>query len=449
MIELSDYQKDAVRILFRKGRHILGDDYGVGKSYPAIEAAWCAAGSRPKLIVCPAYLIKNWVRYIREMYVDPNEPVIYTSEGYRHNRIAAVNAEEIDWLIVSYSVLALCKKPDSPYKSLITRRWYCVIYDEAHRLRGRNSKSTWAAHRVHCEYVFFLTADPIVRDAGDVFPLLKIIEPKRFTSYWRFVGHHCRMEITPWSRKPGALYHPEEFYDMLSQYMTRRLPSEVGLEFPTEMPTEILIDMSPSIRKTYSKAKESWRIEHEDLPRAKYIKSGGALVHELRALTGSPPGKENPKAKVVKEILVDKFTKHVAVYCWYKASAQVLLDQVPDRRPKFLVTGSVPSNKRDDIVQEWQESGNGVMVATLGSLTEGCNLQFCNHVIFYEEDWIPKTMQQALGRFIRRGALSSEVYTWYLRVKASVDCSLYTTQQRRNEQNMGALMEQILEVEDD
>lgn len=445
MITLDPYQEEAVHILLKEKRHLLADDYGVGKSYPAIEAAWQAAEFGPKLIVCPAYLIANWVRYIKEMYIHPEQAHILTTAGTQTSKIRAVNAEEVDWLIVSYTILAMARKPGN-YSSLVRRNWKCVIFDEAHRLRGRNSHSTKMAYRLKTPFLFLLTADPIVRDAGDTFPLLRLVDPSNHRSYWRFVGHWCRMEITPWARKVGVLYDPDAFHAMLSQHMTRRLPHEVGLEFPAEKPTEIWVDMTSSIAKTYAKAKDSWRIEHEDLPKAKYILSGGALVHELRALTGFPPGKDNPKAKVVKEILADKANKHVAVYCWYKKSSNVLLAQVAKTRPKFLVTGSIPASKRDDIVQEWRKSGNGVMVATLGALTEGANLQFCNHVIFYEEDWLPKTMEQALGRFIRRNSDFDEVYTWYLRVAKSVDKGVWRVQSKRALHKMAALLEEIFEV---
>jgi len=448
LITLDPYQDEAVEILKSKRRHILGDDYGVGKSYPAIEAAWQVAGAGPKLIVCPAYLIKNWIRYIREMYQDPNEPTIYVAQGAQYEKQAAVNAEDVDWLIVSYAILAYALAPSKGYTQLLRRRWHCVICDEAHRLRGRGTKATKAAYKLNTPYLFLLTADPIVKDAGDTFPLLRLCNPKEFTSYWRFVGHHCRIHRTPWANKVGDLFDPKGFNKMLSRHMLRRLPHEVGLEFPPEMPTTITVEMPPSIRKTYRDAKENWRVEHDDLPKAIYVKNGGALIHHLRGLTGTPPGNKNPKLDALKGILTDRTTRHVAVYCWYKETARVIQEAVTGR-DSFLVTGSIDPMKRDDIVQDWKASRTGVLVATLGSLTEGANLQFCNQVVFYEEDWVPKTIEQALGRFIRRGSEFDQVLSWYLRVEKSVDEGVFKVQGKRLEHKLQALLEEVFTLEED
>ena len=61
-ITLRPYQVELRDWLIATGSAIVGDEAGLGKSYPAIEAA--AQDSTPNdrnLLVCPRYLIPNWV----------------------------------------------------------------------------------------------------------------------------------------------------------------------------------------------------------------------------------------------------------------------------------------------------------------------------------------------------------------------------------------------------
>jgi superfamily II DNA or RNA helicase len=65
-IELKHYQLEAVDTMLSSSRLILADVPGLGKTYPAIVAAFALPS--PRLFVVPSYLQYNWYREINNLF---------------------------------------------------------------------------------------------------------------------------------------------------------------------------------------------------------------------------------------------------------------------------------------------------------------------------------------------------------------------------------------------
>jgi SNF2 family DNA or RNA helicase len=82
---------------------------------------------------------------------------------------------------------------------------------------------------------------------------------------------------------------------------------------------------------------------------------------------------------------------------WYE---EELKTRFPDR-PIFVVKGSVSFNKRGDIIDQFQASGNGILLCTQMSLKSSVNIPECDEVFIESKQWnIPK-IEQFFFRFIR------------------------------------------------
>jgi len=67
----------------------------------------------------------------------------------------------------------------------------------------------------------------------------------------------------------------------------------------------------------------------------------------------------------------------------------------------FVIEGSVPFSKRQDIIAKFEATENGVLICTQQSLKSSANIPSCNDVILESLQWnIPK-MEQFYFRFIR------------------------------------------------
>ncbi|MDR2628281.1 MAG: helicase, partial [Dysgonamonadaceae bacterium] len=93
-----------------------------------------------------------------------------------------------------------------------------------------------------------------------------------------------------------------------------------------------------------------------------------------------------------------------AIGCTTLAALEMYRRFISERfphRPLFVIDGSVSFQKRQSIIQKFEETPNGVLVCTQQSLKSSANIPSCNDVILESLQWnIPK-MEQFYFRFIR------------------------------------------------
>lgn len=435
MITLEDYQEAAAERLLSRKRYILGDEVGVGKTFAAIHAA--NEVPERKLIIVPAYLQQQWEHEIRRYCGEDTDIGIAT--GNPHQRMQVIKTLP-RWLIISYNMVGQSAKGRYP---LHNTRYGSIIFDEAHRLRSRNSKWTKASYKLMANYKWMVTGTPIKANSGDVWPLLKMCDPKKFSSYWKFIEHFCKIIENPWSRKCGALKpeKAEEFHELLSQYMLRRTLEDVGIDLAKPIFFDIPTQLGTSVRRTYDTAKKDYIIRHPDLSKPEAVQSAGALITKLRLLVNDPPTQDHPKVTALKGVLEDHDNEPVIIFTWHKAVRDRLAAQVKTqrKRPKFVVDDL---SKRHETIQKWNKSPNGLLFATLGAIGEGANLQHGATIVLVEEDWLETTQEQAIARCRRKGQTKA-VRVYRIFSTKTVDEKIIKVAKARGEDAQRALMSEL------
>ena len=182
---LMGYQRQAVHFGMNVNRHICSLERGLGKTIVAI-ATECALKSKRVLVVCPGYLKLNWEREIQKWAF---EPCVVTrgDRAVREEQIKQYFESNTRFLVVNYEMIRPNKKAGG-YPELLSYSWDAVIFDEAHRLKGRSSQWTEGAKQFRkIPRVQFLTGNPIANTPNDIWQLLNLIDPLKFSSYWAFV----------------------------------------------------------------------------------------------------------------------------------------------------------------------------------------------------------------------------------------------------------------------
>lgn len=452
--ELSDYQITSRDFLADRTFACLFDVAGVGKTPPTIVAAWqkIQEERRPALVTAPAYLLDNW-EYEISRFAPGARVVKANGDGYEARRHAIAEAGA-DFVLTSYNNWSSkwtakqaekynARAGEYQYGELSKLTWAACIFDEAHRLRGRNSQGTKHVYDLRrakaanlSTPTWFLTGTPIVNNPGDLYPLLHLWDRRQYKSYWNFVGEYCRVVKTPWNTEVGQLRPgmEDEFQELLGQFSLRRtlqdVPSLATLESTSR---DYLVDLPASVRKTIDTARKEYIIEHEDLEKAEFVSGGGALYSKLRQLATAPPTKEKPKVDFVREFLQDHFGP-VVVYTWYKDSARAVADALLSKDRKVtLITGDVPTNRRSELVDKWKNQKDGVLVATISSLKEGISLVHASDVIFLEHSELPADQEQCVARLKRRGQ-TSLVHVHNVFAKGTPDMAI---KRHLNERNLG------------
>jgi SNF2 family DNA or RNA helicase len=441
MLELSPYQLEARNFFTGRARAMLFDAPGVGKTLPAISAA--VEVKRPFLITAPAYLLPNWKREIQR-----HSPlaVVTVADGTPKQRAEALRAGG-DFVLTSYNNWAGKK-----YPALYEQRWN-FIFDEAHRLRGRNSlwtkevlRLTQAASKNKSSYMWLLTGTPMVRDPGDLYPLLRLMDPRAFKSYWSFVGEWCELKTTPWATEVGQLKEglEEKFWEMVSKYSLRRSTADIPeLQNLSHTYNEILVDLPPSVYKMFADVVKSWVLDHPDLDSPEAIASGGALVQRMRQLTSVPPTKANPKLDALIDLLEDH-QEPVIVWCWYRKTAEAVRARLT--RPWVGFTGDDPAQQKQNNLKMFEtmcaNGRNPVIVATISAMKEGVNLQHARTQIFLEESYLPSDNEQAIARSKRRGQ-THPVNVYHIHATNSLDMKVHEHQEKREVGISRAMLEYV------
>jgi SNF2 family DNA or RNA helicase len=427
----------AVDFLLDRQRAVLADERGLGKTFPALEAAmrtpFAGTNGKHRLVVCPAYLIPQMVSEIARW--DPWGSVRPVHRG-------APWDPAFDWHVIGYHTLTDPGIKATPW--IFEQEWQAVILDEAHRLIGR--KTQWRQNVAHLRRwvkhggLYLLTGTPQRTGPDNWWSYLNLFAPREFGSYWRFVDEWFRTVKTPWRTEVVGLHNlpgiKDDWANLLQRYALRRRLADHLPELPPVIPYVVEVELPPDVMTTLRNARKLWRIEHKAIREPILLTSGGALVAEMRRVTASPPGLGNPKLGAVKEILEDN-PGQVVVFTWFRRSAGLVAEAARATkaasgapRPVTLCTGGIDPLSRADAVERWKSEPEGVLVATLPSLQEGYNLQNASTVVFFEHSYVGDDLDQAIGRLHRSGQ-ARPVRAYHVMTRRTIDTKVWRVAQKR------------------
>src|SRR5260221_3114450 len=170
--KIRNYQRTGAYWLANSKRALLGDDMGLGKSLEALVATRLVDA---KSILIVTLAISKWQWCDEIAYWLGEESVVV--DGSELQRKELINSRP-KYVIIQYDMLrsaivrsATPDRPGTPgrpskpavFPDLVRRAWDVVIFDEAHKLQGRNSQQSNAAEAVarRASHVFELTGTPI------------------------------------------------------------------------------------------------------------------------------------------------------------------------------------------------------------------------------------------------------------------------------------------------
>lgn len=403
---LRPYQVEGVKYLRQHRRRFLSDKPGLGKT---LQAAYAAV--TPTLIACPTYLTQQWYDLLQECGCNA-----VIAAGDRRSRQGTIN-QCADFTIVNVEMLRR-KGRDKADATQAAREaytfphWYrTLIVDEAHHLRGRNSLQSMGALDVakRTPYVYLLTGTPVYNKPDDLFAQLRLLAPDVFTSYYQFLEAYCKVLDTGFGLDVRGAQ--PELRGLFEKYSLGRTYEDVGIQLPDLIKSTLRLDADVGWRAKYDRAKLDYR-----RPDGNYADSALEILHTLRRYTATP------KLQALLQIMRDTDALQGSViFCKYKDTARALsaLLYIP------CITGDNPAADRVYIAQS-----DTCMVATLDSLKEGANLGHLHTVVFFEMDYVPGAVYQALMR-VRGRRVGGSVRAYYLLVRNTIDEVIYNVDSRR------------------
>jgi SNF2 family DNA or RNA helicase len=402
--EFRSYQKVGVRMLLGlKGRGLLADPMGLGKTPQAILYMKLGQDVFPTLIVCPASLKVHWQRELKKWAGLSS----YICSG------RTINAPEFGtqvW-IINYEIL--------PYweTTLADIPWKLVIADECQRLANKrevdiNGRTTGAqstsvfirlAKRV--PQFIPISGTPLRNCSRELYVILNLLDPKHFHNEWAYKQRYCGASRTQFGIEFKGATHTDELYNILSHYMIRRERSVVLPELPKKQ--RIIVPLTLDNEKQYTKdeillqsAIEARQLKEINdrlvtLQRTGFAAKQRALFEWLDSWL-----EENPDEKII-------------LVAYHRASLDAL--QLRYKKIAVRIDGQVLSEKRQGLVDRFQEDkGIRVMLAQMTAAGVGFSMTAASTVAFTELWYVPGDVEQMEDRVNRITQEADHILAYYL-----------------------------------
>uniref|UniRef100_A0A6N2N8A0 CHD3-type chromatin-remodeling factor PICKLE n=1 Tax=Salix viminalis TaxID=40686 RepID=A0A6N2N8A0_SALVM len=437
---LHPYQLEGLNFLrfsWSKQTHvILADEMGLGKTIQSIAflASLYIEGISPYLVVAPLSTLRNWEREFATwapqmnvvMYVGSSQAraVIREYEFYypkNHKKIKKKKSGQVvteskqdrikfDVLLTSYEMINLDSSSLKPIK------WECMIVDEGHRLKNKDSK-LFLSLKQYCSYHrVLLTGTPLQNNLDELFMLMHFLDAGKFSSLEEF-----QEEFKDINQEEQIL----RLHKMLAPHLLRRVKKDVMKELPPKKELILRVELSGK-QKEYYKAilTRNYQI---------LTRRGGAqislinVVMELRKLCCHPYMLEGvePDIEDINESfrqlletsgklqLLDKMMvrlreqgHRVLIYSQFQHMLDLLEDYCTHMKWMYeRIDGKVGGAERQVRIDRFNAKNSSRFCFLLSTRAGGLgiNLATADTVIIYDSDWNPHADLQAMARAHRLG----------------------------------------------
>lgn len=436
------YQVEGAIHFREKVRGMIYDQPGLGKTLQA-----CMALTTPAVIACPGYLVDQWCDFIEDQY--PQWRVARINNLLWRQKRQELLDGDYDVYVVNHEMFAARRepwkgekepKPKDPGYSFakhelwkaqrklhyetaktISYHWpraHTLVLDESHHFKNRESSQSKmvATYADQCQQVFLLTATPQYKDIRDWWHQLRIMDPRNYTRYQRWEDEYCFDNGVVVKLRTSKA---EQLRREIRQYAIGRTYNEVGLWLPDLIEKIVKVNWHPDLLKHYKQLKEQFFVSTEG--GYKVDVDPASVLHTLRLMTANPE-----KIDAVKQLVEDiPGDKPIIIFCWYRDTAELLAEEFA------LAPSAVRIHGGDTIQERLAKAAAGdsrVKCVTMSAASEGVDWSDASTVIFFEEDYTPGKIYQALSR-VRRWSKDGEtskregapVIVYYVHMKGSVD----------------------------
>ena len=404
------YQLKDVRHIQRfKGRALIANEMGLGKTFEALLWMQRNPKVRPVIVVCPASLKWNW-EHEALTHINQRSEVL---EGTKPPERFYLHHEMV---IINYDIL----RPWMEY--LVSLKAQLLIIDESQYLADRKTKRTRAVKELskNTPHILALSGTPLVNRPAELWPTLNILNSKEFPSFFDYALHHCGAKRNHWGWEFKGATHLDELHQRLLTTcgMIRHLKSDVLKELPEKIRQILLLPISKP--KFYQKASTNflrWLAENQPEKLSQAAKAERLVrMGYLKRLAA------NLKLKAVFE-WIDTFLAETEGKLVIYGIHHKILRPLHKRynNMSVLIDGAVSQNQRRLAVKTFQRKDScRLFFGNIRAAGIGLNLTSATTMAFAELDWTPGAHKQAEDRIHRIGQ-NLQTSCYYLVAKDTIE----------------------------
>ena len=398
-----------------KGGVLILDEMGLGKTIEAIMLV-ARMAPRPKkvLIIAPNTLKAEWKKALLKWL--PNEEIAIFATGKGGLRRFYGLLEDAEWLkmaaigtrflITNYETMRNAK-----YMEIIQAfNADVLIWDEAHRLRNHDRKTSIASRRLTAPVEIVLTGTPVVNHAGDYWALVNRVSERiaGTASSWEY--NFINSYRGQFGVKKSGVKNSAELKVLLSKIAIQREKKEVLRDLPPKIYRDVPLDMEDDQREVYESMENQLFVM---LDEGQELWATNVLAHlmRLRQLCVDPrivgvTGVSSAKTEFIKEFFEDVGSEQFVIFSNFEKYISLLeIDLLEKGFSVGRLTGKEKVERRSQNIEDFWEGKIQVMLGTPAAGGEGVNLQCANKIMLVDKWWSPYRNDQAIDRLHRIGQL--------------------------------------------
>ena len=453
--KLFDYQRTAIKWLWelhtQQAGGIMGDEMGLGKTVQitAFLAGLHHSGLfKPSLIVCPATMLRQWLREIREWYPPFRVAILHESarsknSSYSRSQVVArIASARSGVLLTTYDQMRICKG------ELGRVNWGYVVLDEGHKIRNPDAEVTLAAKSLRTAHRLIMSGSPIQNRLVELWSLFDFVFPGKLGTLPVFQAQFA-LPIQQGGYANASSLQVATAYkcavvlrDMISPYLLRRKKADVAKALPKKTERILfcsLTNVQRDMYLSYLQSKELSEILNGDR---------GALIgiDILRKICNHPDLLDKNKwdggtdygnpERSGKMLVLDKIVKHwvgdgdkALLFTQTQQTLDILEKMVIERGYTYhRMDGSTSVATRSRLIDDFNANPNVslfLLTTRVGGL--GINLVGASKCVIFDPDWNPSTDVQARERAWRIGQ-TKEVTVYRLILSGTIEEKVYHRQ---------------------
>ena len=403
-----EHQKTTSEFLISNRKAFCFNEQGTGKTASviwAVDYLMTIGLVKRVLVICPLSIMKSaWQIDLFKFAIHRTVEIAYGSASKRKQIIKA-NAEVI---IVNFDGVGIIKK------EIINGGFDLIVVDEASAYKNAQTER-WRNLRDLLKTVkglWMLTGTPAAQSPVDAYGLAKLINPNGVSPFFGQFRDSVMQKVSMfrWTPKPTA-----------SQIVHKVLQPAIRFEKAQclDLPPLTYVDrdapLSPQQLKYYHILKKQMMMEaageevsavNAAVKITKLLQiSGGAVYTDTGEIIEFDV---SSRLRVVQEVIEESSHK-VLVFVPFTHTIDLLKKHLEKQHITCeVINGSVPVNKRSDIVKQFQEQHNPkVLIIQPKAAAHGLTLTAANTVIWYAPCTSVETYLQANARIDRPGQLNN------------------------------------------
>ncbi|MDV4151637.1 DEAD/DEAH box helicase [Clostridium sp. AL.422] len=379
---------------------ILGDEMGLGKTIQAITFILSTLPSKT-LIVAPTSLIYNWSNEIEKFAPSIKWAVLNGTKDERLNILN--NLCNYDVIITTYNIL---KRDLESYSNINFD--YCFI-DEAQYIKNSNSQNALSVKKIQANRKFALTGTPIENSVLELWSIFDFIMPG-------YLFDEKRFSVRYYKKLHESKEVLEELNMLIQPFILRRYKKDVIKELPLKIEKKLLVSMSEEQEKVYAiyadyaKNLIEKKVKDEELNNSKieilsYITKLRQICLDPSVLINDYTGNSGKVDSLIELLNQGIEEGHkILVFSQFTSVLKNISKRLESENISYsYLDGSISSEKRIQLIDEFNNGNNSVFLISLKAGGTGLNLTSADIVIHFDPWWNPAVEDQATDRAHRFG----------------------------------------------